>query len=82
MKKIYNKLIRDKIPEIIEKNNGKPKIRKLKKTDFFVELKNKITEEGDELQKATTKEDLINELADILELVESIAKEKISRPRS
>ncbi len=33
-KKIYNKLIRDKIPEVIRKNGGVPAISVLSEADF------------------------------------------------
>jgi len=80
MKKIvYNKLIRDKIPQIIEKNNDLSKIRKLNRTEFKKELAKKILEEGKELCKAKTKIDVLDELSDLLELVYAIAEEnKIS----
>jgi len=83
MKKIiYNKLIRDKIPEIIEKSGGTPKIHKLNKTEFKKELAKKILEEGKELYKAKSKADISNELSDLLELIYVIAKEnKLSLER-
>lgn len=76
MKKIiYNKLIRDKIPEIIKKSGGTSKIRELNKTDFKKELAKKILEEGKELCEVKTKVDVLNELSDLLELVYAIAEE-------
>lgn len=70
--KIYNKLVRDKIPQIIQ-NEGKivysctldgENLRKM--------LKVKLIEESRELSKSTTKEEMINELADISEVIETI----------
>lgn len=80
MKKIiYNKLIRDKIPEIIEKSESSAKVRKLSKAEFKKELAKKILEEGKELCEAKSKVDVLNELSDLLELVCAIAEEnKIS----
>lgn len=80
MKKIiYNKLIRDKIPEIIEKSGGIFKIHKLNKTEFKKELAKKILEEGKELCEAKSKADISNELSDLLELIQTIARQyKIS----
>ena len=76
---VYNKLIRDKIPEIIEKSGGVSKIHKLNKAEFKYELAKKILEEGKELCEAKTKIDVLNELSDLLELVYAIAEEsKIS----
>jgi predicted house-cleaning noncanonical NTP pyrophosphatase (MazG superfamily) len=72
-KKYYHrKLIRDKIPERIKEAGGNYKIRVLGKTEFEKELKKKLVEESRELAKAP-KEELLNELADVLELIKSIA---------
>ena len=73
MKKVtYNKLIRDKIPGVIEKAGGKYKSRILNKKEFEKELKKKLVEESKEVGKATPKE-LINELSDILEIIKSMS---------
>ena len=45
MKKIYNKLVRDNIPEIIEKDHKECNIRILEKEEYFVELNKKLDEE-------------------------------------
>ena len=81
MKKIiYNKLIRDKIPEIIRNDNQIPKIQILKKKEFIKELKNKVLEEGKELIEAKTKKEILDELIDLQELIVYIIKEnKISK---
>ena len=50
MKKVYNKLIRDKIPEIIVAAGEEPKIRKLNKKEFKIELQKKVLEEAKELR--------------------------------
>lgn len=72
-RKTYNKLIRDKIPEIIKKDNAIPKISILDDEQFSSALKEKLIEEAKELQEAKTQEEILNELSDVLELVESIA---------
>jgi len=72
-KKYYHKkLIRDKIPEIIENAGGDYKIRVLNKKEFEKELKKKLIEEAKELSKAP-EEKVLNELADVLELLKSIS---------
>jgi predicted house-cleaning noncanonical NTP pyrophosphatase (MazG superfamily) len=72
-KKYYHqKLIRDKIPEIIKSTGDDFETRILVKTEFEKELKKKLTEETKELEKAP-KEKLVNELADVLELAKSIS---------
>ncbi len=74
MKKKYyhQKLIRDKIPEKIKGTGGYYQTRILGKAEFEKELKKKLIEESKELAKAP-KEELLNELADILELTKSIS---------
>ncbi len=74
MKKKYyhQKLIRDKIPEKIKTAGDDYKIRILGKEEFEKELKKKLVEESQELVQAS-KEELMNELTDVLELTKSIA---------
>lgn len=81
MKKIYNKLIRDRIPEIIIADNCQPKTRVLKKSEMFTELKKKVLEEAKELIEVENKSEVINELVDILELVDAIAENKNIDPK-
>ena len=72
----YNKLIRDKVPGIIKKNNAASKISRLNRERFFVELKKKLAEESFELQKAKDKKEFLNELVDVLEVLRSLARVK------
>ncbi|MBI5729107.1 MAG: nucleoside triphosphate pyrophosphohydrolase [Candidatus Magasanikbacteria bacterium] len=72
-RKIYNKLIRDRIPEIIKKNNAVPKTSELTDDQFKIALKEKLVEEAKELLEAKTDEEILNELSDVLQLLESIA---------
>lgn len=75
MKKIvYKKLIRDRIAEIIKKDGHKPKVRIMDKKEYVLELKKKVLEEAKELIKASSKEEIVNELSDLWELMESVAK--------
>src|SRR3989344_2541518 len=69
----YNKLVRDKLPEIIKSLGGNSEIRILDEKEYVIELKRKLIEEAQELQNATTDE-IVDELADQLELIKSIAK--------
>lgn len=68
----YNKLIRDRIPEIIESNGEEPITRILDDEEYRSELIKKLNEEYDEVVNASG-EDIIEELADMLEVMESIA---------
>lgn len=72
-RKTYNKLIRDKIPEIIKKNEAIPKISVLNDDQFKSALKEKLIEEAKELLEAKTNEEILNELSDAFQLLESIA---------
>jgi len=67
---IYNKAIRDKIPEIIEKDGYTCNIETLSDEKFLVEIEKKLTEEVNEFQNDKNPE----ELADILEVIYRIAK--------
>ena len=71
MKKVYNKLIRDKIPEIIEKDGATYKTRILDEKDFKTELLKKLIEEAQEVVGAKDDhKELIKELGDILEVID------------
>ena len=47
--KTYNKLVRDKIPEIIKNNGGEPTCRILSDGEFKSELEKKLFEEYNEV---------------------------------
>lgn len=66
--KVHNKLVRDRIPEIIEKENRKAITRVLDSQDYTRELNNKLLEECNEVL-ATSGSDKVDELADVLEVV-------------
>lgn len=66
----YNKLVRDKIPEIISENGEKPVIRILDNTEYTTCLEKKLDEEVSEYHE--TRE--IEELADILEVVYALGE--------
>ena len=72
MVKIYNKLVRDKIPEIIEADGLKPRTRILEDGDYLIELVKKLKEEADEFLADPT----IEELADIKEILIAIREAK------
>ena len=71
---IHNKLVRDKIPQII-KNDGKTPITKiLNDDDYIAELRKKSEEELQEYLSAATNEAALEELADLLEVIHALAK--------
>lgn len=71
---VYNKLVRDKIPEIIELTGKKYTTRTLSPVEYIKELKNKGLEELKEYINATTNEEALEELADLMEIFHAFAK--------
>lgn len=73
MEKIYNKLVRDNIPNIIIKNNGKPFVKILDDDEYKSELEKKLLEEYHEVLEAKSSEERLEELADMLEIIQALA---------
>lgn len=71
---IYNKLIRDKIPEITKADGWISETRILNKKEFILELRKKILEEAKELNEGSGRDNLIEELVDIQEIIDAILK--------
>lgn len=69
----YNKLVRDNIPDIIKNNGEMPITRILNDNEYKVELEKKLYEEYQEVLNSSGKE-RIEELADMLEVMISLAK--------
>jgi predicted house-cleaning noncanonical NTP pyrophosphatase (MazG superfamily) len=69
---IYNKLVRDGIPKIIELDNKKYTMNVLETAQYEVEIKRKLEEELKEYQQASSNEEAIEELADLLELIYAV----------
>lgn len=67
---IHNKLVRDKIPEIIEKSGKKAITRTLTQEEYLMELDRKLNEECAEYQADKS----LEELADMLEVMYAIAE--------
>lgn len=76
MKRIYNKLVRDKIPEIIEKNGEKAITKILDNNDYWSSLLEKVKEELYEIETAETLDETKKELADLIEVVRAMAENK------
>lgn len=66
--KVYNKLIRDHIPDIIEKDGKVHKVHVANDEEYTTALKSKLLEEVREF----IEEPCIGELADILEVIDSL----------
>ena len=69
---VYNKLVRDKIPEIIKANGETPITRILEDDEYKIELEKKLKEEYLEVINANGK-DRIEEFADMLEVIIALA---------
>ena len=76
MVQIFNKLVRDNIPNIIKSNGEKAIIRILSDEEYRVELYKKLLEESHEVITSQDTEDTLEELADVLKVLKSIAKLK------
>lgn len=66
--KVYNKLVRDKIPEIIQADGKTCKTRILLNEDYITVLEAKLNEEVAEYQENRN----LEEMADILEVLQAI----------
>lgn len=72
MIKVYNKLVRDNIPDIIKASGKKANVRYLRGKKYQQALKDKLVEEVNEFLAAKTKEEMLEEFADILEVLYAI----------
>lgn len=68
----YNKIIRDKIPDIIEKSGKKAIVEKVRGNQLLKLLNKKLYEELDEYNESGE----IEELADLVEVVQAILEHK------
>ena len=68
---LYNKLVRDKIPEIIAQQGEVANIRVLCDKEYTAALEQKLDEETREFHK----EKNLEELADILEVIYALAED-------
>ena len=72
---IYNKLIRDKIPQIIEFTGKEYEVKVLDDEEYLEMLNLKLQEELDEYNSAS-EEEMVSELADLVEVVYGVLKHK------
>jgi predicted house-cleaning noncanonical NTP pyrophosphatase (MazG superfamily) len=76
---IYNKLVRDKIPAIIERSGKQPVYTVLGQAEYVDALRKKFLEEWAEYVEAANAEAMspgqaVEELADLLEILYSLAR--------
>ncbi len=70
---MYNKLVRDNIPDIIKDSGEIPITRILDDEEYKIELEKKLEEEKNEVLNSSGK-DRIEELADLYEVMIHLAK--------
>ena len=77
MERVYNKLVRDNIPEIIKSKGETPVTRVLEDGEYKKSLEEKLFEEYKEVIEATG-DDRLEELADLVEVAKSLAESENS----
>lgn len=70
----FNKLVRDKIPQIIENNGEKPTFRILNDLEYLSYLGEKLDEEVKEFHEESEEYKKLEELADILEVIYALCE--------
>lgn len=71
---IFSKLCRDKTIERMSKWNCKLHLKELSDTEYNNQLRLKLLEEADEVQEANSREELVEEIADVLEVLDALCK--------
>lgn len=71
---VYNKLVRDKILDIIKADGLAYNSRVLKPEEHLTEIKKKLYEEAKEFDETTNRADALEEMADVLELLHAALK--------
>ena len=74
MEQIFNKLVRDNIPDIIASNGEESATRVLEDDEYKIELYKKLLEEANEVIGSKGSDETLEELADVLEILKSIAE--------
>jgi len=69
--RVWNKLVRDRIPDIIAASNMIATTKHLDADEYKTALKQKLIEEAQEASESTN-ETLISELADVLEVLRAL----------
>jgi len=70
-----DKLIRDKLPDIMQSKNIKMECQIMENSEYLKKLKEKLVEESIEVLDALTKEEIKEKLSDILEVIFCLAEE-------
>lgn len=76
MKRVYNKLVRDNIPQLIEQSGREYTSRIMSEKEYYEALLNKIVEEIEEFRISDNEE----EIADIYEALDCLVRLKEYEP--
>jgi predicted house-cleaning noncanonical NTP pyrophosphatase (MazG superfamily) len=71
MRQTYNKLVRDRIPEIILKAGNRCQTEILSDSKYRQALKEKLLEEVKEIYETNSREELLLEIADLYEVIDT-----------
>ena len=71
----FRRLARDKMVEWLEARDHVMEYTRVSGEDFAKELRNKIIEEADEVKQAKSREELIEEVGDVLDILDAICKQ-------
>ncbi len=72
MRKTYNKLVRDHIPDIIRWHGDTCNTETMTEIEFTQALRQKLVEEAQEVVQAGTQQEMITELADLYEVLDTL----------
>ena len=72
----YNKLVWDNVPDLIREKGKECEVRELSDEEFEIELLKKVEEEASALPETASRQELIDEMADIVTVLEYIKELK------
>ena len=72
MRKVYNKLVRDYIPDIIRRHGDTCETEIMTDVEFQQALRQKLVFEAQEAMQTETQQELITELADLYEVIDTL----------
>ncbi|MCM3631151.1 nucleoside triphosphate pyrophosphohydrolase [Paenibacillus glycanilyticus] len=70
---VYNKLVRDLVPQVIEATGKECRTRILEESEYADALRMKLKEEAEEYLSAQNQRESLEELADLLEVIRALA---------
>lgn len=71
---LQNKLWRDKAPGMMEAIGSVIHVKNLTDAEYDVQLRTKLLEEAEEVQAAKSQDELMSEIADVYEVIDSLIK--------